>query len=150
MPSTDYATPRDQVVSAPGSKDMSQLDAQRRVVRQLAAACGQTHPDLSTFSGVLQTLQRILDSQRVTAKQTYELQCLGIVLGDALVLQYGAKWVVVEDSVGRDPAIRWRDNVNLLFPLTMISKRVERGETFDVARLATGIADELDRRSSKR
>jgi hypothetical protein len=39
------------------------------------------------------------------------------------------KWVVVEDEYGRDPALRMLDSSVLAFPLTSISKRVERGET---------------------
>jgi hypothetical protein len=42
--------------------------------------------------------------------------------------------VAVEDEHGRDPALRDHSGM-LVFPLTMISKRVERGEHVDVVDL---------------
>ena len=37
---------------------------------------------------------------------------------------------MVEDEKGRDPAIRIPGTTVILFPLTMISKRIERGEAW--------------------
>lgn len=73
-------------------------------------------------------------------RQIYELQCLGIVLGDVFVQDAGFHWIMVEDEHGRDPAIKFQDTSVLLFPLTMISKRIERGETVDVFDLYNGVA----------
>ena len=43
--------------------------------------------------------------------------------------------MVVEDEHGRDLALRDRDTSIILFPMTMISKRIERGETVSVVQL---------------
>jgi hypothetical protein len=48
-------------------------------------------------------------------------------------------WWMVEDEYGRDPAIRLKQTSLLLFPLTMISKRVEDGECVDVRTLYEGL-----------
>jgi hypothetical protein len=54
------------------------------------------------------------------------------------------EWVMVEDAFGRDPAVRLPGTTILLFPLTMISKRIERGEAVDVVALFNGIAAQVD------
>jgi hypothetical protein len=50
---------------------------------------------------------------------------------------------MVEDQYGRDPAIRYKESSLLVFPMTMISKRVEDGEAFDVSELFDGLAKQL-------
>lgn len=47
----------------------------------------------------------------------------------------GLTWVAVEDEFGRDPALRDQGSTIVIFPLTTISKRVERGETVDIRNL---------------
>lgn len=74
-------------------------------------------------------------------EQTAALQSLGIVLGDAL-RSHVAEWVMVEDQY-RDPAVRVRGTSVLLFPLTMISKRVEAGEPVDVFAMFNGLLDHI-------
>lgn len=89
-------------------------------------------------------IRAFLDADVVRADQTWELQCLGIVLGDALVQHVdGAEWVMVDDEYGRDPAVRVRGTTVLLFPLTLISKRVEAGEPVDVFALFNGLLDRI-------
>jgi Domain of unknown function (DUF3806) len=85
----------------------------------------------------------------VAPTETYKLQRLGITLGDALVQELGMEWVMVEDDYGRDPAIRLPGTTVVLFPLTMISKRVERGETVDIMELFRGVL-ELARDAAKK
>jgi NAD-dependent SIR2 family protein deacetylase len=60
------------------------------------------------------------------------LQCLGVAFGDALAQRLGLAWVAVEDDQGRDPALVVEGTSILVFPLTSISKRMERGEQVDV------------------
>ena len=76
--------------------------------------------------------------------QTYELQCRGIVLGDAFVQKSKMEWAMVEDESGRDPAVRLPGTAIIVFPLTMISKRVERGERVGVFDLFKGVSAKID------
>ena len=69
---------------------------------------------------------------------------MGVVLGDAFVDALGVEWVTVEDSYGRDPAVRVPDTSILLYPLTMISKRVERGETVRASELFGAVAHQIE------
>ena len=116
------------------------ISRQRAFVHALARRL-----DLSpTFSGDvtdLQLLQKVVDAKVLSPNQTWELQSLGIVLGDVFAKQFGLRWVIVEDEYGRDPALRFMSTSNLVFPLTMISKRVEDGTPVDLHAIYEGISD---------
>ena len=97
-----------------------------------------------TAPGKIALLRALLDPIVFDANQTYELQCLGVVLGDAFVEHLDMKWVMVCDEYGRDPAVALPGSDVLLFPLTMISKRVEAGEEVDVLALFNAIVGDVD------
>ncbi|NSX55964.1 DUF3806 domain-containing protein [Parasulfitobacter algicola] len=129
----------EQTVSPLSVKDSERLEVQRSVVINFVSE--GSLEQYRTAAGKLGTLRALLEAGVFEADQTYELQCMGIVLGDALVQQHGFEWVAVEDDFGRDPALRVERTSVLLFPLTMISKRVERGEIVDVFDLFNGTAE---------
>ena len=83
----------------------------------------------------LPLLQRLVDDGVFRSDQTYELQSLGIVLGQALADTSELSWVTVKDEYGADPALRYKTTTMLVFPLTMISKRVEEQQPVDVRAL---------------
>lgn len=129
----------DQTVSIPTDDDLERLEKQRALV-----AGYLNENSLETFEtapGKLGTLRALLDAGVFSPDQTYELQCMGVVLGDAFVLQMGFHWIMVEDDGGRDPAIMYQDTSVILFPLTMISKRIEQGKAVDVFDLFNGVAE---------
>jgi hypothetical protein len=55
------------------------------------------------------------------------------------------EWVTVQDEYGRDPAIRDPGTTILLFPLTTISKRIERAEKVDVRQLFNDACQTVNR-----
>ncbi|NNG02924.1 MAG: DUF3806 domain-containing protein [Inquilinus sp.] len=83
-------------------------------------------------------------TQRFKRAQTYELQSMGIVLGDALAEALDLKWAIVEDHHGRDPALLLPGTTVLLFPLTMISKRLEDNQMVDIVALFTAVLDQFE------
>jgi hypothetical protein len=89
----------------------------------------------------VQVLQAVLDNGWVSQGETAKLQALGVVFGDVLAELLSAPWVMVEDEYGRDPALLISDDPVLLFPMTMISKRIEDGETVDVTELLSLAAE---------
>jgi hypothetical protein len=147
VPATDYPDPGQQVVTEPDAGELAWLDAQRAAAAELLASVCGGPVDLSTPAGTLRALQAALDSRSLDAQRTAELQSLGIVLGDVFVAKHGWQWVTVTDSYGRDPALRLPGTTLLSFPRTMISKRVENGERFDVAALCDGIAGDAAARA---
>ena len=90
---------------------------------------------LTTEPESLALLQRLLDED-VISRDAYALQCLGCVLGRIMVANIpGLDWILVEDENGTDMCLRYADTSLRIFPLTMICKRIERGEAADVVAL---------------
>jgi hypothetical protein len=88
-----------------------------------------------TVEGKLRLVETILDAGWIKPEETWKLQCLGITFGDALAQQFGLDWISVEDEYGCDPALQVPGTSVILFPLTTISKRIERGEHVNVREL---------------
>lgn len=132
-----------QRIETPNEQDLRRIEAQRRWVREHFEPAAQHEYD--TLAGKLRLLHAILDARWIEPHETVKLQCLGIAFGDALVQELGMRWIAVDDEHGRDPALDLPGTSVVVFPLTLISKRVERGESIDVLELfkqvCSGIRD---------
>jgi hypothetical protein len=119
-------------ISALGSLDRQFMEQQRNRIDELARfdLGRQLQADKNHNLDILQTL---LDRRVVIANQTVELQAMGVVLGDLLAAELGMKWVIYEDRYGRSRALQLGSSDNFLFPITMISRRVEAGAQVDVS-----------------
>lgn len=139
---SNVSTQPAQKVTSLTNADEQRLREQRAVVeKHLADASREKY---QTAAGKLGLIRAVLQANVYKANQTYELQCLGIVLGDAFVQELKMEWVMVEDQYGRDPAVRLPGTTIIMFPLTMISKRIEHGEKVDVFALFNGVAAQVD------
>jgi hypothetical protein len=130
-------------------EDLARVEAKRTWVRD------HYPPDArhryETLEGKLTLLEAILENRWIEPSETLKLQSLGIALGDAFVQQLGLMWMAVEDEYGRDPAVVLEGTSIVLFPLTMISKRIERGDEVDVHDLFADVCakvEELKRQMS--
>lgn len=133
----------EQQISEPTEDDIRQLARQILVVDELANV--HLGRGVANDASDLELLQALLDAGVLSPDQTYELQCLGIVFGKQLVAALdGLDWAIVEDEYGRDPALRYLQTSLLLFPLTMISKRVEAHEAVDVRDLFEGLCAKIE------
>ena len=95
-------------------------------------------------------MQAIIDSGQIPVENTQELQSLGIVFGRVFVNEtQDYDWWVVEDEYGKDACVRYKETTLLIFPQTMLSKRIEDGEQVDVAELFSGLRKELERIKSE-
>src|SRR6185503_16853156 len=128
----------DQTLSPLGDADEQRLSEHRAIVTRYLDEDGRKKYEAA--AGKLGTLRALLDANVFRSDQTYELQSMGIVLGDVFVQDMGFHWLIVEDEYGRDPAIRYAETSVILFPLTMIAKRIEAGEQVDVFDLYNGVA----------
>jgi len=97
-----------------------------------------------TKEGKLKLLDTIINSNWVEPTETFKLQSLGITLGDILVQDKSFEWVEIEDEYGNDPALILPDTTLKLFPLTMISKRLEKGEELDIYSFYKNLVDKID------
>jgi hypothetical protein len=136
----------EQRITKPTADEMARIEAQRDWVR------GHYDPEArhkyGAVEGKLVLLQTILDAGWIAKSETVKLQSLGITLGDALAQELQMEWVTVEDEYGRDPALRFPGTTVLVFPLTMISKRIERDETVIVVELFAGVCEHVRRMKS--
>ena len=138
----------DQKITPLGPADRNRLAAQRAVVERFLGDEASKR-NYATAPGKLGLLRALLEQRVFKPSQTYELQCMGIVLGDAFAQELKMEWIMVQDAYGRDPALRVPDTSIIIFPLTMISKRVERGEAVDVFDLFNGVADQIEQLKRK-
>jgi uncharacterized protein DUF3806 len=116
---------------APTGDDLSRIDEQWKVAGGLVREHVGQGLDRSPCD--IERLQTLIERGVLTGAHTYELQCLGIALGQVLARNVaGLDWAVIEDEYGRDPTIRYRDTSFQVNVLTLISKRVEAGQPVDV------------------
>src|SRR5499433_3377924 len=113
--------------------DSTDLEAKRSWVRNHYDERARHKYD--TLDGKLRLLDTILRNKWIASSETLKLQCLGITFGDALAQMLGLTWVAVEDGLGRDAALTLDGTSIRVFPLTSISKRIERGEEVEVYEL---------------
>jgi hypothetical protein len=132
-----------QNVISPTSKDLERLAKQRAVLEKYLGD-EPSRKNYKSAAGKLGLLRALIEQRIFKPTQTYELQSMGIVLGDAFVQELKMEWVIVEDSQGRDPALRIPKTSIIIYPLTMISKRIEKGEAVDVFDLFNGVTDQIE------
>jgi len=116
------------------SQDAARLEQQRAVVANAARQRYGTVGFTKTKDD-LPILQRLIDDKAFSAVQTYELQSLGVAFGDVLASELPLHWVVVTDEFGTNPTLRFKDTTLQINALTMISKRIERGEAVNLSYL---------------
>ena len=124
------------------SEMIENIEAKREWVRDHYTP--ESISEYDSIDGKLHLLDVILSSGWIEVSETLKLQCLGITLGDIFVQDMGFEWIQVEDEQGIDPALQLSDTSIILFPLTMISKRIERGENIDIYRLYEGLKEKIE------
>ncbi len=120
----------EQKIEPLNADDVAHLEAKRKWVREHYDE--EARHRYETLEGKLVLLDAILRNKWISSTETLKLQCLGITFGDALAQRLGLQWVVVQDDHGRDPALSRVGTSILVFPMTSISKRIERGEEIDL------------------
>jgi hypothetical protein len=148
QPEKKVANQPEQKITALNEADQKRLREQRAVVEKYLGN-EDSKEKYKTAAGKLGTIRAILQGNVFKPHQKYELQCLGIVLGDVFVQDMGMEWIMVEDEYGRDPAVRLPNTTIILYPMTMISKRIERGEKVDVFELYNSAAAQVETLKAK-
>ena len=132
-----------QTIEAPTESDVERIAHQLIHAKQVVEQA--TGRDLTGGVGDLALLQATLDAKLIEPEATYSLQALGIAFGKVFVENNEFyDWWMVEDEYGRDPAIRYKETTLLVFPQTMISKRVEAGQPVGVQEMYEGLCVQLE------
>jgi hypothetical protein len=132
-----------QKIEAPSGEDIERIAQQLLHAQEVVLEA--TGSQLSGGMADLSLLQRVLDFKFLEPEATYSLQALGIAFGKVFVENNAHyDWWMIEDEYGRDPAIRYKETTLLVFPQTMLSKRVEEGEDVDVEAMYSGLCEQLE------
>ena len=136
----EQQSPAEQLVEG----DLRRLDGQREFARELA----RRHVGSPLRGGErddLRVLQVLIDDRVLRRDETYELQSLGVALGDVMARQLDLDWIIVDDRWGRTRALRFGENDDFFFPTTMISRRYEKNIPVDVRALYREVEAEVER-----
>jgi hypothetical protein len=92
-----------------------------------------TNKNLDKSQNDIKLIQIVIDNKFLNRSQTYDLQCLGIAFG--MILENNIKglhWITVIDKYGETPSLKYKETSIIIYPLTMISKRVEESREIDL------------------
>jgi hypothetical protein len=130
----------EQKIVSPAKSDLRAIAMQLMHASELVSeASGH---ELTGGKTDLAALQKVIDSKLVEPEATYSLQALGLAFGKVFVsTRSDFDWCMVEDEYGRDPALRYKQTTLLLFPKTMISKRIEDGKAVNVTEMFEGLQE---------
>ena len=113
--------------------DLAWLVTARMVVSDLVRAqLGET----VASSIDLSVLQKVLDQGVMAPDETHKLRCMGVVFGDLLCAGSRFEWRIIDDEYGRDLTLGYSGKELNLNVLTLISKRVAKGDEVDLASIA--------------
>lgn len=133
----------EQIISELTDEDVAALAQQRSLIESYLGN-EESRRKYEKPAGKLGLLRALLENNVFSPEQNYELQSMGVVLGDVFARELGMEWIVVEDYFGRTPALRYPNTTIILYPITMISKRIEAGEQVEVFDMYNSLAAEVD------
>jgi hypothetical protein len=87
--------------------------------------------------GDLDTLQTLIN-KKIVAQDDYKTQqAMGLVLGNLILADFPEtfEWKIYADELGRSRALCVKKTRHCLFPITMLSRRMEMGTTLDVKKV---------------
>ncbi len=115
--------------------DQSKMDQEITMVNELAQTKigSSIRRDLSD----LHMLQRLVDGNWVARDDYKTQQAMGVVLGNVILADFPNtfEWRVYEDSIGRSRALCVKKTRECLFPVTMLSRRMEVGSNPNVRKI---------------
>jgi hypothetical protein len=119
------------------------LDEQREVILEVLRDRYDTFQTPKLRSD-LNAIQQIIDDEVFTADQEHEWICLGVVFGDLLANELGLQWIMQSDEYGAEPALNLEGSSILLFPRTMLIKRIEQGEEPNLDSILEGLIEAVE------
>jgi hypothetical protein len=124
--------------------DLASIAAQEAVVLGMLRSRYGT-PELGRDESDLHLMQRLLDERAVRPEQNRELECLGTVLGQVFASTTPLRWITVEYGGRRQLALQYPGTTVIVFPGSMILKRVQEGRVVDVDELFHSVVYQVGR-----
>jgi hypothetical protein len=113
------------------------------VLEMLQARYGRVQ--LCQAESDLELLQRLSDDGVIDSSQDAELESVGIVFGQVLAAGTPLQWITIERSGERRLALRYPNTTVIVFPGSMIAKRLNRGERLEFRSLYLGVVALVER-----
>lgn len=132
---TAIETKKEIQITELGWMDKNRMDQETTKINELAQT--KLGTPLRRNLNDLNTLQRIVDKELV-AMDNHELQqAMGVILGNIMLADFPNtfEWKIYEDELGRSRALCVRKTNDCLFPVTMLSRRMEVGTKPDVRKI---------------
>jgi hypothetical protein len=130
-------------IRSPAKADQSRISAQVDVVLgMLRSRYGKM--DLRRTEEDLRLLQRLEDDGVLQTGQKYELECIGTVFGQVLAARTPLQWVTVEWQGERVPGLLFPNTTVIVFPGSIIAKRINRGERVEFAFLFESVVAQVE------
>lgn len=92
----------------------------------------------------LRLLQRLQDEGALQEGREMELEAVGIVFGRVLAAELQLQWITVEWDGERVLALNYPNTTVMVFPDSMIAKRVDRGDQIDFEPLYHAIVGQIN------
>lgn len=91
----------------------------------------------------LDTLQRIIDGDLIKREDYASQQAMGVVMAQVFLADFPQtlEWKIYRDSLGRSRALCAQNTQECLFPVTMLSRRMEVGSKPDVRKIYQDAVD---------
>jgi hypothetical protein len=123
--------------------DRDRIAAQAAVVlKMLQSRYGDVK--LRRTEADLRLLQRLHDDGGLKAGRAKELEAVGIVFGEVLAARTPLRWITVEWQGERALGLQYPDTTVIVFPGSMIAKRVDRGERVEFDGLFQGTVAQVE------
>lgn len=88
----------------------------------------------------LDALQWIFDKESLVFKSSQYITKLGLVLGALMRYYYlDFNWVVIEEEGERELALQYKETKEVVFPISLVSSRIEEGEAIRIPRLLDNV-----------
>jgi hypothetical protein len=92
----------------------------------------------------LPILQQLVDKRVVRDDDVEIWQAMGVVIGDLMADEFDLHWVSVEDEYGVSKALQWQDTMNFVFPITLLSKRVQFGQEINIPEIYEKLRTDIE------
>lgn len=130
-------------IEDPGWMDRNYMEQQEAKIETIART--KLGSRLRGDTSDLETLQRIVDRGLIERDDLSRLQAMGVVLGNVMVAEVPKlQWKIYEDQEGRSRAVCVEEARECLFPVTMLSRRIEVGLNPDVRKIYHNALELMD------
>jgi hypothetical protein len=129
------APKKEPVISELSWMDQNRMEQEINSIVELAKS--KTGNNIRRDLSDLDTLPRIINDNLIKIDDHERQQALGVVLGNVMLADFPNtfEWKIYQDELGRSRALCAKRTSDCLFPVTLLSRRMEVGSKPDVKKI---------------